>query len=274
MDGFRPNLISAPLGYRARNMDGIWRPRLSCTTTPSPTCIKLLLPAAKRPTRFFEGNLEYDRRPSASDGAFPGGFESRTGVSGNSNAGHDFVTARAAGLERAAAGDERSLGDHRIFEDTIDLEILMANKNYYVSYSALIGNCGMAKGPAQVTDLSRSDLKLLHDQRIKPKSHTSLMNLDLHFDAGQAYGIQSGKKHRAAWQLSIAGRLSAARRGRCRNRGPHSAAHARPATNLSPTSTTVISICARGSPFVRDNTGLTERRISALRMRRKCFSKY
>src|ERR1044071_6224039 len=54
----------------------------------------------------------------------------------------------------------------------------------------------------QVTDLSGSPLKILFDQKMAPGSHTILMNLDLHFDAGQVYGISVDvKKHRSAWQL-------------------------------------------------------------------------
>jgi len=91
MDGFRPNLIRAPLGYRARNMDGIWATAPFLHNNSVPNLYQLLLPAAQRDARFFVGNLEYDPKAVGfKTGAFPGGFELRTGVSGNSNAGHEF----------------------------------------------------------------------------------------------------------------------------------------------------------------------------------------
>jgi hypothetical protein len=54
----------------------------------------------------------------------------------------------------------------------------------------------------RVTDVSRAELKVLHDQRLEPGEHTILLRLRLPFDAGQVYGISvEAKKHRPAWQL-------------------------------------------------------------------------
>jgi len=113
----------------------------------------------------------------------------------------------------------------------------------------------------QVTDLSRSELKILHDQRLKPKSHTILMNLDLHFDAGQAYGISvEVKKHRTAWQLIN-------RRTFIRQQGGAEVEVTDHIQRLMlvPRRTSSSDLDAghkhlreRGSPFVSDNTGLTE----------------
>jgi hypothetical protein len=91
MDGFRPNLIRAPLGYRARNMDGIWATAPYLHNNSVPNLYQLLLPADKRDARFFVGNLEYDPKAVGfQTGQSPGAFEFRTNVSGNSNAGHEF----------------------------------------------------------------------------------------------------------------------------------------------------------------------------------------
>ncbi|HKQ75304.1 MAG TPA: hypothetical protein VJ810_16515 [Blastocatellia bacterium] len=54
----------------------------------------------------------------------------------------------------------------------------------------------------QVTNATRLPLELPFNKRLGPDPHTTLMNLDLLFDAGQAYVISVDvKKHRAAWQL-------------------------------------------------------------------------
>lgn len=54
----------------------------------------------------------------------------------------------------------------------------------------------------QVTDVSRAPLEELFNKPLRPDSHTTRMNLDLLFDAGQVYGISFNvKRHRAAWQL-------------------------------------------------------------------------
>jgi len=91
MDGFRPNLIRAPLAYRARNMDGIWATAPFLHNNSVPNLYQLLLPAAQRDTLFYVGNLEFDPRVLGfKSERFPGGFEFRTSVAGNSNAGHEF----------------------------------------------------------------------------------------------------------------------------------------------------------------------------------------
>lgn len=91
MNGFRANEIRAPLMYRARNMDGIWATAPYLHNNSVPNLYQLLLPAAQRDTIFYVGNLEYDPRTLGfKTNKFTGGFEFRTGVTGNSNAGHEF----------------------------------------------------------------------------------------------------------------------------------------------------------------------------------------
>jgi hypothetical protein len=91
MNGFRANEIRAPLEYRARNMDGIWATAPYLHNNSVPNLYQLLLPAARRDTIFYVGNLEYDPRVLGfKTNNFTGGVEFRTGVTGNSNAGHEF----------------------------------------------------------------------------------------------------------------------------------------------------------------------------------------
>jgi cytochrome c2 len=91
MNGFRTNEMRAPLAYRARNMDGIWATAPYLHNNSVPNLYQLLLPAAKRDKSFYVGNLEYDPRVVGfKTGQFPGGFELRTNITGNSNAGHEF----------------------------------------------------------------------------------------------------------------------------------------------------------------------------------------
>ena len=53
-----------------------------------------------------------------------------------------------------------------------------------------------------VTDLNSSELKVLHDQRLKAGTSTVVMNLELLFDAGQRYGVSVDvSKHRSAVHL-------------------------------------------------------------------------
>lgn len=53
----------------------------------------------------------------------------------------------------------------------------------------------------KVTDM-RQGLKILHNEALDEGSNIVLINLDLHFDAGQVYAISvESKGHRTAWQL-------------------------------------------------------------------------
>jgi hypothetical protein len=116
-------------------------------------------------------------------------------------------------------------------------------------------------GPArlQVTDVS-AGLKLLLNQRLKAESHTVLIDLDLHFDAGQVYGISvDAPKHRTAWQLVN-------RRTFLRQQGMQELEVAESVMRLMlvPRRTSSVDLDsgydllrARGSPLAADNTGIT-----------------
>ncbi len=91
MMGFRQNVVRAPLSYRARNMDGIWATAPYLHNNSVPNLYQLLLPAAQRSKSFYVGNLQYDPKVLGFVTAqSPDGFELRTNITGNSNAGHEF----------------------------------------------------------------------------------------------------------------------------------------------------------------------------------------
>lgn len=110
MNGFRANRIRAPLKYRARNMDGIWATAPYLHNNSVPNLYQLLLPANRRASIFFVGNLEYDPRVVGfkSDEA-SGSFKFDTRLTGNSNAGHEYRDgARGNGIiGRLLTDDER-----------------------------------------------------------------------------------------------------------------------------------------------------------------------
>lgn len=91
MNGFRANVVRAPLAYRARNMDGIWATAPYLHNNSVPNIYQLLLPAAERDKTFYVGNLEYDPKVLGFVTAkSPDAFQLRTNITGNSNAGHEF----------------------------------------------------------------------------------------------------------------------------------------------------------------------------------------
>ena len=65
--------------------------------------VELLKPAAERPTTFYVGNWEFDpeRLGFAWRSAFLGAFRFDTGLTGNSNAGHEYGTDLGADDRRA-----------------------------------------------------------------------------------------------------------------------------------------------------------------------------
>jgi hypothetical protein len=79
----------------------------------------------------------------------------------------------------------------------------MANKNLTLILVGADRQLWAGEGARlQITDVTHGDLDVLFDKRLDAGSHTILFNLDLHFEAGQVYGISvDAKKHRTAWQL-------------------------------------------------------------------------
>ena len=117
-------------------------------------------------------------------------------------------------------------------------------------------------GPTEleVRDM-REKLKLLKRQSLKAGDHTIMINLQLHFDAGQVYGISvDADKHRSAWQLIK-------RRSFVREESGSEIEVSGLTMRLmlvpeKPTSTDLDAgydlLTAAGSPLVANNTGLSK----------------
>lgn len=97
-------------GYKARPLQGIWATPPFLHNGSVPNLFQLLSPVAERSSRFWVGNFEYDPQQAGFvSGPFAGGFLLDTGVTGNSNRGHEFRDGcRQDGvIGRALAPDER-----------------------------------------------------------------------------------------------------------------------------------------------------------------------
>jgi hypothetical protein len=90
LNGNRPNLIQAPLSYKARPLNGIWATAPFLHNGSVPTLWALLSPYAERPTIFQLGNRQFDPQ---NVGYMNGGtFTLNTALAGNRNTGHLFET--------------------------------------------------------------------------------------------------------------------------------------------------------------------------------------
>ncbi|TYL91079.1 hypothetical protein FXB40_29710 [Bradyrhizobium rifense] len=91
MNGYRDNGIQAPLGYKARPLDGIWATPPYLHNGSVPNLYALLSPVAERPTKFYLGNREYDVvNVGYRYDKLENGFELDTRLRGNTNSGHEF----------------------------------------------------------------------------------------------------------------------------------------------------------------------------------------
>jgi len=93
MNGFRENLIRAPLAYKARPLDGIWATAPYLHNGSVPTLYALLSPdtGEERPKSFTLGHREFDPvNVGIVYDILPGGTPIDTKVAGNSNRGHVF----------------------------------------------------------------------------------------------------------------------------------------------------------------------------------------
>jgi uncharacterized protein (DUF2235 family) len=90
-NGFRDNELLSPLVYKARPHNGIWATPPYLHNGSVPTLFALLSPVSERPTSFYLGKKQYDPvKLGLSTEPLPGAKEFRTGLDGNSNAGHEF----------------------------------------------------------------------------------------------------------------------------------------------------------------------------------------
>ncbi|MFM2044987.1 MAG: hypothetical protein RLY86_3563 [Pseudomonadota bacterium] len=92
-DGFnRPNLVRAPLCYKARPLDGVWATPPFLHNGAVPTIWHLLGPVEERPDSFWLGTFDYDPALLGYLWAeVKGGTKLDTSLPGNSNAGHVFT---------------------------------------------------------------------------------------------------------------------------------------------------------------------------------------
>jgi hypothetical protein len=89
--GFREDGVSAPLGYRARPLAGLWATPPFLHNGSVPNLYQMLLPADQRDKTFYRGSREFDPKyVGYSTSKFDGAFEFRTDQPGNSNLGHEF----------------------------------------------------------------------------------------------------------------------------------------------------------------------------------------
>ncbi|WP_207483975.1 di-heme-cytochrome C peroxidase [Arenibaculum pallidiluteum] len=105
LNGNRPNGIRAPLGYKARPLDGIWATPPYLHNGSVPNLYALLQPAEERPRTFHLGSREFDPvNVGYETGPLEGGFEIITTLPGNRNTGHEFKGPPDAPRERGRIG--------------------------------------------------------------------------------------------------------------------------------------------------------------------------
>lgn len=108
-DGFgRSNLVTAPCGYKARPLVGVWATPPFLHNGSVPTVFDLL--SESRPVKFVVGSTEYDpAKLGLSQAAAPNTVIFDTTAVGNSNAGHWFTDdqARSGRIGRRLTDDQR-----------------------------------------------------------------------------------------------------------------------------------------------------------------------
>jgi hypothetical protein len=105
--GFREDGVSAPLGYRARPLAGLWATPPFLHNGSVPTLYQMLLPADQRDKTFYRGSREFDPKyVGYSTAKFDGAFEFRTDQPGNSNLGHEFNNKPGKGVIGPELSDE------------------------------------------------------------------------------------------------------------------------------------------------------------------------
>ena len=110
MNGERPNMLRAPLEYKARPLNGIWATPPYLHNGSVPSLYALLSPLSKRPTAVHLGDREYDPvNVGYKNEAIPGGFALDTSKPGNRNTGHEFRDGPRGGgvIGRGLSDDER-----------------------------------------------------------------------------------------------------------------------------------------------------------------------
>jgi len=133
LNGFRPNKIQDPLGYKMRPLNGVWATPPFIHNGAVPNVYSLLSPRSERPKIFYLGRREYDpvcmgyqivasaapennldlrclgSNTDSEAGRFTGGFRLDTSLRGNHNTGHEFNDGPHANgiIGRKLSPDER-----------------------------------------------------------------------------------------------------------------------------------------------------------------------
>jgi processive rubber oxygenase RoxA-like protein len=90
-NGYRENVLRAPLAYKARPHNGVWATPPYLHNGSVPNLYALLSPVSERPKVFYLGNKQFDPvHLGLNTEALQGASEFRTDKPGNSNAGHEF----------------------------------------------------------------------------------------------------------------------------------------------------------------------------------------
>ncbi len=90
-NGYRTNVLRAPLAYKARPHNGIWATPPYLHNGSVPNIYALLSPVSERPKVFYLGSKQYDPRYlGLNTDRLKGATEFNTQLPGNSNAGHEF----------------------------------------------------------------------------------------------------------------------------------------------------------------------------------------
>jgi hypothetical protein len=109
--GYRNDAVTAPLGYRARPLGGLWATPPFLHNGSVPSLYQLLLPVDQRDKSFYLGSREFDPKAVGYQTAeFKGAFKYVVDTPGdphpgNSNAGHEFSNTPGKGVVGPALTD-------------------------------------------------------------------------------------------------------------------------------------------------------------------------
>jgi len=91
MNGYRENIVTKPLAYRARPLNGVWSTPPYLHNGSVMNIYELLSPYTERTKTFYLGTKEFDpKNLGYVSQEFEGAFKMDTTLSGNYNTGHEF----------------------------------------------------------------------------------------------------------------------------------------------------------------------------------------
>jgi hypothetical protein len=90
-NGFRKNIVRAPLAYKARPHNGVWATPPYLHNGSVPNLYELLSPVSERSKTFYLGSKEYDPvKVGLNTSPLRGASQFQVNLPGNSNSGHEF----------------------------------------------------------------------------------------------------------------------------------------------------------------------------------------